>query len=109
MANFVDTYQVPVLKHDQINHLNSPISTEKKKVVNNSLTTAAAAAAKTTTSSSTTTTTRTSKAQHKMGLWGILSDLQRRPTTDTFQTIRQNRKTKNITQLILCSHSNVYT
>ena len=37
MDNFLDTYQVPMLKQDQINHLNSPISLEEIKAAVNSL------------------------------------------------------------------------
>ena len=37
MDNFLDTYQVPALKQDQINHLNSPISPKEIEAVINSL------------------------------------------------------------------------
>ena len=37
MDNFLDKYQVPKLKHDQINHLNSPITPDKIEAVINSL------------------------------------------------------------------------
>ena len=37
MANFLDTYKVPKLKQDQINHLNSPITPKEIEVVINSL------------------------------------------------------------------------
>jgi hypothetical protein len=37
MDNFLDTYKVPKLKQDQINHLNSPISPKETEAVINSL------------------------------------------------------------------------
>jgi hypothetical protein len=37
MDIFLDTYQVPKLKQDQINHLNSPIIPKEKEAVINSL------------------------------------------------------------------------
>ena len=37
MDNFLDTYQVPTLKQDQINHLNSHISPEEIEAVINRL------------------------------------------------------------------------
>ena len=38
MDNFLDTYQVPKLKQDQIKHLNSPINPEEiEAVINNRL------------------------------------------------------------------------
>jgi hypothetical protein len=37
MGNFIDTYKVPKLKQDQINHLNSPITPKEIEVVINSL------------------------------------------------------------------------
>ena len=37
MENFLDTYQVPKLKQDQINHLNSPITPKEIEAVINSL------------------------------------------------------------------------
>ena len=37
MNNFLDTYQVPKLKQDQIYHLNSPIIPEEIEAVINSL------------------------------------------------------------------------
>ena len=33
MDNFLDTYKVPKLKQDQINHLNSPISPKETEAV----------------------------------------------------------------------------
>jgi hypothetical protein len=37
MDNFIDRYQVPKLNQDQINDLNSPISSKEIKVIINSL------------------------------------------------------------------------
>ena len=37
MDNLLDTYQVPKLKQDRINHLNSPITPEEIEAVINSL------------------------------------------------------------------------
>jgi hypothetical protein len=37
MDNFPDTYKVPKLKQDQINHLNSPITPKEIEAVINSL------------------------------------------------------------------------
>ena len=37
MDNFLDTYNVPKLKQDQINHLNGPISPKEIEVVINNL------------------------------------------------------------------------
>jgi hypothetical protein len=37
MANFLDTYKVPKLKQDQINHLNSPTNPTEIEAVINSL------------------------------------------------------------------------
>jgi hypothetical protein len=37
MDNFLDTYQVPKLKQDQISHLNSPIILKEIEVVINNL------------------------------------------------------------------------
>jgi hypothetical protein len=37
MDSFLDTYQVPKLKHNKINHLNSAITTKEMKAVINNL------------------------------------------------------------------------
>ena len=37
MDNFLDTYKVPKLKQDQINHLNSPITPKEIEAIINSL------------------------------------------------------------------------
>jgi hypothetical protein len=39
MDNFLDIYQVPKLKQDQINNLNSPITHKEIEAITNSLTT----------------------------------------------------------------------
>jgi hypothetical protein len=39
MDNFLDTYQIPKLNQDQINHLNSPITTKEIKAIIKSLST----------------------------------------------------------------------
>jgi hypothetical protein len=39
MNNFLDIYKVPKLKQDQINHLNSPITSKEIEAVINSLST----------------------------------------------------------------------
>ena len=37
MDSFLDTYQVPMLEQDQINHLNAPVSPREIEAVINSL------------------------------------------------------------------------
>jgi hypothetical protein len=37
MNNFLDTYKMPKLKQDQINHLNSPITPKEIEAVINNL------------------------------------------------------------------------
>ena len=82
MDKFLDRYQVPKLNQDQINDLNSPISPEEiDTVINSSLP----------------TKKKKKKAQDQMGLCRFLSNLQRRPNTNTLQTIAQNRHKRNTT------------
>jgi hypothetical protein len=82
MDNFLDSYQVPKLNHDQINHLNSPITPKEIEAVIKS------------------PPPQKKKPRTRWVLCRILSDLQR-PNTNSLQTIPQNRNRRNTTQFIL--------
>jgi hypothetical protein len=82
MDSFLDRYQVPKLNQDQINCLNIPISPKEIEAVIKSL------------------STRKSRPGPD-GLSAEFSDLQRRPNTNTLQTIPQNRNRRNTTQFII--------
>jgi hypothetical protein len=77
--NFLDTYQVPRLKQDQINHLNSLIAPKEIEAVIYSL----------------------QPKKSPRTTWRILSDLYRRPNTNTLQSIPQNSNRRNTTQFVL--------
>jgi hypothetical protein len=72
MDNFPDRYQVPKLNQDQINDLKSPISPKEIEAVINSLPTK-------------------KKLMNRWVQYRVLSDLQRRPNSNSPQTIAQNR------------------
>jgi hypothetical protein len=82
MDNFLDRYQVPKLNQDQINDLNSAISPKEIEAVINSLP----------------TTTKKKPSTRKVQ-YRVLSDLQRRPNSNSPQTIPQNRNRRNSTQI----------
>jgi hypothetical protein len=93
MDNFLDGNQIPKLNQDQINHLNSAITPKEieagvKKSPNQTTTT-------------TTTTTTTNQPRTRCFQCMILSNLQRRPNTNTLQTIPQNKNRRNIIQFTL--------
>ena len=69
MDNFLDRYQVPKLNQDQINDINSSISPKEMETIINRL------------------PTKKSPEPDRFS-----ADLQRRPNTNTPQTILQNRK-----------------
>jgi hypothetical protein len=81
MENFLDRYQVPILNQDQINDLNSPIAPKEIEIVINSL-------------PSTTTITTTKKPRARGVQCRVLSDLQKRPNSNSLQIIPQNKKQK---------------
>ena len=82
MNNFLDTYQVPTLKQDQINHLNIPISPEEIEAVVNSL--------------------PIKKSLGPDGFSGEFYQIfKENLILITLQTIPQNRNTSNTTQFIL--------
>ena len=74
MDSFLDRYQVPKLNQYQINDLNNSIIPKEIEVVIN----------------------RTRWVQCR-----VLSDIQRRPNTNTLQAIPQNRNIWNTTQFVL--------
>jgi hypothetical protein len=78
----IEGYQIPKLSQDLINHINSPIVPKGMEAVIKSL-------------------PIKKEARYHMDLVRILSDLQKRPNTNTLQTIPQNRNRRNTTQFIL--------
>jgi hypothetical protein len=81
MENFLDRYQVQKLNQDQINYLNSPISPREIEAVIKSL--------------------PTKKTRTRWVWCRVLSDIQRRPNSNSTQTIPQNRNRRYSTQFIL--------
>jgi hypothetical protein len=79
--NFLDRYQVPKLKQDQINNCNSPVSLKEIEVVINSL-------------------PNKKKASTRWVYCRVLSDFQRRLNSNSPQTISQNRNRRYSTQFI---------
>jgi hypothetical protein len=83
--NFLDWYQVLTLNQDQINDLNSPISPKEVETLVNNLS--------------------TNKNPGPDGFSAVQSDLQKRPNTNSPQTIQQIRNRKYSTQFVLWSHN----
>ena len=84
MDTFLDRYQIPKLNQDQKDHLNSAIIPKEKK---QSL-----------------KLSQTKNHMTRQFKCRIFSDCQRKPNTNAFHKILQNRNRRNTTQLILCSH-----
>ena len=86
MDSFLDRYPTPKPNQDQIDHLNSPITPKEIKGVIESLPT-----------------------KKSMGPDGFNAEFyqtfKKRLSTNTLQTIPQNRNRRNTTQLVLQSHN----
>jgi hypothetical protein len=86
MDNFLERYQIPKLNHDHINHLHHPTNTKEIEAIITSL-------------------PAKNNPRTRWAYCRNLSNLQRRPNTNTLQTIPQNRNRRNTIQFILLSNS----